>query len=567
MRTQDSICVVGTGPVGMATALRLADQGVEVTVVDGGGPDIPSPGAEFNRGKVVSAAKSADSSDSTLVEDGTLYVQPDYLARTRRRGTSGSGWQWGVLARTGAAECIRLVAGSAQDFEPRPELDIPGWVTPAEEIQAYYPAALTYFGLHGHTFNLAEYSDGLEPLDLAGDRLNAKLFHFGQADMIRHVRIDELRAHPNVTILSGQNLIKIQTSADNSRVTGLVVSDLDGNESTVTSDHYVLGLGGIENSRQLLLAAEDGSLNDPHDVFGRWFMDHPHFRFGFLTPTNTAEDFAWYDFQDVSGTPILRGHELSSEQAAETGDLRFAIDLVGRHQLDATAAGHSLALAFDGWRARSLRQLLKAAPQMIRSPGKILKLVQALRGGRVYNTAFGGWSEASTRYPIGTLSIEAMFEQRPSRDNRVRLGDDLDRFGRRLPNLQWSWSQTELDSVKQAEAMVDEAFRHCPVGDYTPLSELGQGPIPRAGSGAHHIGGTRQSESPRDGVVDGNNRVHGVQNLTMIGSSVFPTSVGYANPTLTAIADGIRVADHLAKTGANVRSPRNTAAQAETAAG
>jgi choline dehydrogenase-like flavoprotein len=52
------------------------------------------------------------------------------------------------------------------------------------------------------------------------------------------------------------------------------------------------------------------------------------------------------------------------------------------------------------------------------------------------------------------------------------------------------------------------------------------------------------SEDPSNGVVDSNCRVHGVQNLFVAGSSVFP-SVGFSNPTLTIIALTCRLADHL----------------------
>ena len=52
------------------------------------------------------------------------------------------------------------------------------------------------------------------------------------------------------------------------------------------------------------------------------------------------------------------------------------------------------------------------------------------------------------------------------------------------------------------------------------------------------------SDDPERGVVDANCRVHGVENLFVAGSSVFPT-VGYANPTLTIVALASRLADHL----------------------
>jgi choline dehydrogenase-like flavoprotein len=62
--------------------------------------------------------------------------------------------------------------------------------------------------------------------------------------------------------------------------------------------------------------------------------------------------------------------------------------------------------------------------------------------------------------------------------------------------------------------------------------------------GPHHLGTTRMSRRPADGVVDGNCRVHTVDNLYVAGSSVFTTG-GHANPSLTILALAIRLADHL----------------------
>ena len=53
---------------------------------------------------------------------------------------------------------------------------------------------------------------------------------------------------------------------------------------------------------------------------------------------------------------------------------------------------------------------------------------------------------------------------------------------------------------------------------------------------------------PRQGVVDTDLRVHGVGNLYVASSSVFPTS-GQANPTLTILALTLRLARHLSHPG------------------
>jgi choline dehydrogenase-like flavoprotein len=54
------------------------------------------------------------------------------------------------------------------------------------------------------------------------------------------------------------------------------------------------------------------------------------------------------------------------------------------------------------------------------------------------------------------------------------------------------------------------------------------------------------SDNPRSGVTDPFGRVHGIENLYVVGSSVFPTS-GWANPTLTIAALALRTSDHIAR--------------------
>ena len=62
--------------------------------------------------------------------------------------------------------------------------------------------------------------------------------------------------------------------------------------------------------------------------------------------------------------------------------------------------------------------------------------------------------------------------------------------------------------------------------------------------GAHPMGTTRMTDQPKLGVVDSDCRVHGLANLYVAGSSVFPTG-GFANPTLSLVALALRLADHL----------------------
>jgi choline dehydrogenase-like flavoprotein len=94
---------------------------------------------------------------------------------------------------------------------------------------------------------------------------------------------------------------------------------------------------------------------------------------------------------------------------------------------------------------------------------------------------------------------------------------------------------------------------HSLIGDH--LHRLGLGKLVTDGvdpevawqgltDSSHHMGTTRMGLNPQRSVVDANCRVHGVSNLYIAGSSVFPTG-GHANPTLTLVALALKLSHHL----------------------
>ena len=67
--------------------------------------------------------------------------------------------------------------------------------------------------------------------------------------------------------------------------------------------------------------------------------------------------------------------------------------------------------------------------------------------------------------------------------------------------------------------------------------------IPVAGC-AHQAGTCRMGADAADSVVDTDCRAHELDNLYVVDTSVFP-SIGAVNPALTAMANSLRVGDHL----------------------
>jgi choline dehydrogenase-like flavoprotein len=145
-------------------------------------------------------------------------------------------------------------------------------------------------------------------------------------------------------------------------------------------------------------------------------------------------------------------------------------------------------------------------------------------------------------------------EQSPNPDSRVMVSaHERDALG--LPQVQLNWQLSALDkkSIKVTMESFDAELRRLNLGRLalSPWLDdpaqawkfdmlISKNPI----AGYHHMGTTRMSDTPQTGVVDANAKVHGIDNLYVAGSSVFPTS-GWANPTLTILALAMKLGDHL----------------------
>ena len=149
-------------------------------------------------------------------------------------------------------------------------------------------------------------------------------------------------------------------------------------------------------------------------------------------------------------------------------------------------------------------------------------------------------------------------EQAPNPDSRITLDPEArDALG--MPKARLNWATTELDKHSVAATMrgLDRELRRLGLASVTPSPWLNDQATPwefdpliskNPIAGYHHMGTTRMSTDASQGVVDADGKVHGIGNLYVAGSSVFPTG-GWANPTLTILALSLRLADHLAKRG------------------
>jgi choline dehydrogenase-like flavoprotein len=148
-------------------------------------------------------------------------------------------------------------------------------------------------------------------------------------------------------------------------------------------------------------------------------------------------------------------------------------------------------------------------------------------------------ADAEPRRPISHFDLHINFEQSPALDNRVALGSERDALGQPKVQIFWRWTQADCANRERTLALLAREVERAGLGRIVSVPGVALDP-----NAHHHMGTTRMHRDPRRGVVNENARVHGLANLFVAGSSLFPTG-GVANPTLTIVALALRLADQL----------------------
>lgn len=134
------------------------------------------------------------------------------------------------------------------------------------------------------------------------------------------------------------------------------------------------------------------------------------------------------------------------------------------------------------------------------------------------------------------LILATTMEDLPYEDNRVTLSEKKDQAGRRRLQLHYAISeaeQTRIDSMRAAMKDLLHPKRYMLLKQADSNQRI-----------AHVCGTCRFGDDPASSVCDSNHKAHGLSNLYIADSSVFPSSGGI-NPSLTIAALSLRLAQHL----------------------
>ena len=128
----------------------------------------------------------------------------------------------------------------------------------------------------------------------------------------------------------------------------------------------------------------------------------------------------------------------------------------------------------------------------------------------------------------------------------MTLSDEHDELGMAKLDIDIRFSDEDINGVVAAHRCWDQYLRDAGCGRVEYLHDDPAAAVrSRAGGGFHQIGTTRMAGDPKDGVVDRDSKVHGIENLFVSSSSTFVTS-GQANSTFLIVVLALRLADHLA---------------------
>ena len=131
-------------------------------------------------------------------------------------------------------------------------------------------------------------------------------------------------------------------------------------------------------------------------------------------------------------------------------------------------------------------------------------------------------------------------EDLPLAENRVTLDGDR--------NVHLAYKSTNDEEADRLYHELKKILNHVGMADHHVLDKnfYMDMSIPVAGC-AHQAGTVRFGHDPSTSVLDENCRAHEVDNLYVVDTSFFP-SIGAVNPALTAMANAIRVGEHLLQT-------------------
>ena len=415
---------------------------------------------------------------------GQNLGRPYNVAGTRLRFFGGTTNHWGGWCRP----------LDAYDFSVRDHIPLSGWPISRNELNPYLETALDVcevssggLGLEAfeHDFGYGGFLHHSHPTFRVKNFLFSPPTRFGIRYRQYLEDVDDIECFLNAT------LVKLM-AADGDIDKSLVISS-EGSRFHICADLHVLAMGAIENARTLLYS----KIANSSDFVGRCFSDHLGHTIGTALLDFDNRYFMQYVRNGDHYLRVMPHLSLSDETLRELDLTNFGIVI---DQLGSMPMG-----SFESGIKNQLDRLTQKNTHKFR--------------------------------------VLVRMENTPNPESRITLTNDSDAYGVPRIALDWQVNTFDFESIKRLCIFLGSSIGMA--GGRLKINSKFSNKRPPPGTyQAHHLGTTRMSDDPDDGVVDFNLRCHDVANLYLLGSSVFP-AFGFANPTLTIVALSLRLAAHL----------------------
>ncbi len=511
------VIVIGSGPGGASVVHRLAPTGKRILLLE--------------RGDYLPRSRENWSAQA-------VFVEARYQARDTWYGADGRSFHPGLHYFVGGnskvygAALFRLRERDFGEIRHRDGIS-PAWPLPYEVFEPYYGEAEALFQVHGargedpteppssgpypfaavsHEPRIQELSDALAraglhpfhlPMGVLLDERDGRATPFsrwfrndafdgfpcllnGKADA-QVICVDPVLArYDNVTLLTGACATRLETDASGGTVCAVRVAR-DGAEERYAADIVVVACGALSSALLLLRSTNDAhprGLANGSDQVGRNYLRHN---------------------QSVLMALSHRVNDTVFQKTLGLADFYFG--------------------APDWEYPLGLIQMMgKSHPEQIRAEA----LPEWLR-----------WFPDMPFELMARHSVDFWLssEDLPRPENRIRLASD----GRVVLEL----TQNNLEAHRRLKTKLEQVLDAVDAHPHLLERRLYLGKDIPVGGTAHQAGTARFGTDPSTSVLDLDCRAHELDNLYVADASFFP-SIGAVNPTLTIIANALRVADAIA---------------------
>ncbi|MEL6756020.1 MAG: GMC oxidoreductase [Pseudomonadota bacterium] len=495
------VVVIGAGIAGLILAQKLDERGIRVAVIESGGWKPSECDSLFS-----------DVSFSRRRYNGAL--------EGRSRCLGGTSVKWG-----GA-----LMPFQATDYTNRPKFGHIGWPIDPEEISSFIPQVESLFGLEHDEYDALlpqvfqpdasqEFKAREAKWPRFPDRNVATLF----ADNLRRSDQQQIWLNSHVTSFS----------FNQGRLNKVVATNSKGGELSVLARYFVICAGAVETTRLMLMlesSNEGAILGNAH--LGKYLQDHLSYP---LATLNSV---------DKRKTNSLAGFRFDGQVMRS---LRFERAVAGKPSAFVHIAPKSSGRSGFDAAKDFMRSIQRREPQF----GAMFRAAADIP----YMTELAYWRFKKKRLLWPTSAkheVHIVVEQAARKENSIRLSNERDSMGVPKVVIDWDLGKQDLEIFREVCGRFDMFWKSSNWSVLGALEwiedpwELQFSDIEGADDVYHPVGTTRMAFDAGAGVVDGDLKVFGVENLHLAATSVFPNG-GTANPTMTLILLVLRLSNFLSR--------------------